>query len=439
MGLPAAWRTNLPLTADTVLISWRSFFTDPQLVLLIEKALEKNLDIQTALKTTEQLDLALRQAKQSLLPALDLSAGASRSWQSKNSLNGSLAGQFVGTPYLDDYSSSLRLTWEADIWGKFRMQQQSARADYFAHKENLLALRTRIIAQVAQAYNNLLALDEQLMIARRNIELSDTTLNMMRVQYSSGRINSLAVEQAEAQKKTAEIIVPLTLQNISIQENSLNILCGSYPDSIARSGLLTRTADRDTFKVGVPAVLLSRRPDVKAAEYAVVSATAKAGLAKAAMYPTLSLSPQIGTNSLRFNQWFDLPGSLTKTLAVNLTQPVFQKRALRTTYEMALLARDKAALQFRQSVMTAVGEVSDAMARSQGASDRLVLSKQKNDWLDNAVNDALVLYRNGMASYFEVITAQNGRLQNELDMINIRLEKRNAVTELYRALGGGIE
>jgi len=439
LNLPQQFREPVTLTADTVQLPWRTFFKEPQLVQLIEKALVQNNDINIALKSMEQLDLAYRQAKQSLLPTVDLSAGANRTWPSKNSLNGSLTEQFIGTPYMDDYSAMLRLSWEIDIWGKAKMQKTEAKANYFAQKENLSALKTRIITQVAQAYYNLMSLDEQLRIAQQNIALSDSTLTMMRLQFNAGQINSLAVEQAAAQQKTAELLVPLAVQHIRIQENALSILCGSYPDSISRAANMLDVTPEDHFAYGVPAALLSRRPDVKAAELAVISANARTGLANAARYPSFSLSPQVGVNSYKFNTWFDLPGSITKTLAVNLTQPLFNKRALKTAYKTALLEQEKATIQFRQSVMTAVAEVSDALARSKGATDRNVLVQQKSASLNKAISDAMKLYRAGMATYLEVITAQNNKLQNDLEAISIRLEKLNAMTELYRALGGGSE
>jgi len=436
--IPGQYRTGIAVTADSVQLPWRTFFNEPQLVSLIEKALERNNDIAIALKNLEQLDLAVREAKLGLLPTLNLNAGASRAFLSKNSLNGSLSEQFVGTSYMDNYDASLQLSWEADIWGKVKMQKEAAIANYFGQKENLTALKTRIISQVAQSYYNLISLDEQLKIARQNIALSDSTLDMMKLQYNAGQINSLALSQAAAQKKTAELLVPLAKQNIAVQENALSILCGNYPDSITRAGTLATVKPNTAFASAVPAQLLSRRPDVKAAEYVVVNANARTGLSKAAMYPAFSLTPQIGANSFKFNRWFDLPGSMARTVAINLTQPIFQKRALKTAYETAVVEQEKAVIQFKQTVLTAVGEVSDAMAKSNGAAERKILVEEKTALLNKATDDAMKLYKSGMATYLEVITAQNNRLQNDLEAITIQLEQLNAVTDLYRALGGGV-
>jgi len=440
LNAPEKYREEVAVTGDTVLLPWKNYYKDPLLVALIEKALIKNNEVIIAMKSMEQLDLSYKQAKLSLLPTLDFDAGASRSYPSKNSLNGSLSQQFIGKDYMDDYSANLRLSWEVDIWGKAAMQKRDAKAAYFAQKENLSALKTRIIVQVAQSYYNLLGLDEQLKIAEKNIELSTNTLSMMQLQYKSGSISSLAVNQTEAQKKTAELLVPLAKANIAVQENALQILCGEYPDKIERAGNIDAAEVSVLFPTGgIPASLLSRRPDVKASEYAVMSANAKTGLAKATMYPTLSLSPSIGLNSFEFENWFNFPGSVTKTIAANLAQPIFRKKALRTAYEVAVLEQEKAVVQFKQSFITAVGEVNDAMSRLKYADERIVLAKDKAESLDKATSDASLLYKSGMANYLEVIAAQNSSLQNELDLVTIKLEKLNAAINLYRALGGGVE
>lgn len=439
LNIPQQYRETIAVTADTVLLSWKTFFKDPTLVALIEKALQGNNEVAVALRNMQQLNLHYKQAKLSMLPALDLNMGANRNWLSRNSLNGSLSSQFLGSNYLDDYSASLSVAWEADIWGKTRMMKEAALADYFAQKENLSALKTRIIVQVAQAYYNLITLDEQLKIAHQNIDLSDSTLQIIRLQYASGLVNSLAVEQAEAQKKTAELIIPLALQNIAISENALSILCGNYPDHIHRATSLSNTMPQEVFPTGVPAMLLSRRPDVKAAEQAIVSANSRTGLARAAMYPSISLSSSAGANSFKFNTWFDLPGSIVKNVGANLVQPIFRKKALKTAYEVAIIEQEKLAVQFRQSVLTAVGEVSDALATSTQTDQRVALLEQKKTSLAKANKDALLLYKSGVANYLEVITAQNNALQNDLETINTKREKLNALVALYMALGGGAD
>jgi len=439
LKLPDSYREKITLIGDSIQLPWKTFFKDAQLVSLIDKALIQNNEVATALKNIEQLDLVYKQAKLSLLPTLNFNTGVTRTFSSENSLSGLQIQQYLGTKYLDDYNANLQLSWEADIWGKASKQKAAARADYFAQKENLSALKTRIIAQVAQAYYNLLSLDEQLKIAKENVELNEKSLKMMRLQFDAGQINSLAISQMEAQLKTAELVIELTKQNIAIQENALSILAGEYPKNIERGSHLENDLSDNNLQAGIPAQLLSHRPDVKAAEYAVKVANAKAGLSRVAMYPSFSLSPQIGVNSYKFNNWFDLPGSLAKTLAVNLTQPLFQKKALKTAYKTAVIEQEKAVINFKQSVLVAVGEVSDAMIQRKAADERLKLIQSKSASLDKATNDATKLYNNGMATYLEVITVQSNKLQNDLEAIAIKLEKLTATINLYKSLGGGVE
>lgn len=438
VNLPEQYHGPAILTGDTTLLEWSVFFKDPLLIKLIDSALQRNNEIGTAALTLEQLDLSLKQAKLSILPTLNLVSSANRNYLSKNSLNGSLAGQVTGGNFMDDYSASLSLSWEVDIWGKAALRKAGARADFLGQKENIRAVKTRIITQVAQAYYSLVSLDEQLKIAEQNVLLSDSTLNMVNLQFSAGQINSLAVEQIKAQKNTAELLVPLTKQNIEIQENSLSILCGRYPNKVQRTGQLELFAV-NAFTAGVPTQLVSRRPDVKAAEYALISAHTKTGLSKAAMYPSFSITAQSGANSFKASSWFNLPASLFHNLGVNLTQPIFQRKELSTSYRVTQLEQEKSVIQFKQIMLNAVGEVSNALSQSQHTDERLEIVSRRTASLNKARADALMLYKNGMATYLEVITAQNNSLQNDLEAVTIKRDKLTALTDLYRALGGGLK
>lgn len=439
LSTPDQFKIDVALTGDTVLLPWRTFFKEPQLVSLIEKALSKNLDISIALKNIEQLDLMYKQSKMALLPTASLYVGGNTSLPSGNSLDGTLSNQFIGSRYVKDFTASLQINWEVDIWGKWKMQREAAQADYFAQKETLTALKTRIIVQVAQAYYNLVSLDEQLEIAQQNLLLSDSTLHIMQLQFRAGETTALAINQAQAQKKNAELIIPLAKQNITIQENALSILCGEYPHKVERVNDLADATPEKLLVGGVPALLLSRRPDLKVAEYTAQATFQRIGLARANMYPTISLTPQFGLNSYQLKNWLEIPGSFMQTLGGNLLMPLFQQKALRTTYKVAQVEYEKSVLMFKQTFMLAVSEVSDALARVEGATARLTLARERGAFLQEAIKDALNLYKSGMATYLDIIVAQNDKLMNDLDIINLKLEKMNATTDLYRALGGGVE
>ncbi|MCS4301561.1 NodT family efflux transporter outer membrane factor (OMF) lipoprotein [Chryseobacterium sp. BIGb0232] len=399
--------------------------------------MEKNAEISIAIISLEQVELNYRQSKQSLLPIIGFTAGSSRSWISKNSLNGSLVEQFSSRNYIDDFDTSVRLSWEADIWGKAKLQKEQALIGYFMQKENLSALKTRIITQVAQAYYNLIALDEQLKIAQTNVFLSDKTLEMTKLQYQYSLTSSVGVAQSEAQKKTAEMIIPVAKKNIAVQENALSILCGQYPNAIERAGYLESTNTLADFETGVPVDMLANRPDVKAAEYDLMISNVRTNLAKIDMYPTFSITASSGLNSFNFSNWINIPGSLIKNMGVNLTQPIFNKAALKTAYKIAELNQEKLDKKFKQTIIIAAGEVADALAIIKNTDEQLFLATEKGKSLTKASEDVDLLYKNAKANYLEVIIAQNNALENELEIIAMKKEKLTSIIVLYRSLGGG--
>ncbi len=371
------------------------------------------------------------------MPDARIQAGASTSRPSDNSLNGLSLGQFLGTRHIEDYSASLVLSWEADIWGKIRNQQKAALAAYLQTDEARKLVQTDIVAGVSKGYYNLLMLDAQLDVARRNLALNDSTLRMIRLQFDAGQVSSLAVQQAEAQRLEAAKLVPQFEQNITIQENALSILAGELPAALKHASGLQEVSFPESPATGLPSALLSRRPDVRSSELQLNIANARVGIAKANMYPTLSITANGGVNAFKASNWFNIPASLFGTVAGNLAQPLIQKKQLRTQYQLAGVEREKAVLQFRQSVLSAVGEVSDALVKIEKLKSQYAIANARVATLQQAIANASLLFQNGMATYLEVITAQGNVLQSELEISMLKRDQLNAVVDLYRSHGGG--
>lgn len=435
--MPAQFRGHAAADTNSIAaLPVQSFIRDAALLRLIDSAVAKNFDVQIALKNIESAGASLKSARLGRLPDLNLSVQGTRNWPSKNSLNGSLSEQFIGTRYMDDYNAGLNLSWEVVAWGKISRLKEAALATYLQSTEASKAVRTRVISDVTQAYYNLLMLDTQKEVAYRNMQLTDSTLRMVRLQYSSGMATNLAVEQIEAQLRVALALIPQIEQQITVQENALKTLTGEMPGGIVRNSLQALTADT-TLSAGVPAILLSRRPDVRAAEMAVKIANARAGVAEAAMYPALNITAGVGVNSFKIDNWLNIPGSLFETVGGSITQPVFRRRQLRTEWETAKIEWEKSAIEFRRAVTTAVQEVSDALAKMDKLKEQYTFTQQRVDRLEIATHDASLLFQNGMANYLEVITAQSNALQSELDLAAVKRDQLNATIDLYRALGGG--
>lgn len=439
-ALPSNYR-NAVAASDTSSIAdiqWKNFFTDATLQKLIDSAIVKNYEMQIAVKNIQASQLLLKQVKWNYVPEVALNVTASTSRPSDNSLTGLSLSQYnLSAKHIEDYSANLSLSWEADIWGKIRNQQKSALAAYLQTAEARKLIQTNIVAGVSQGYFNLLMLDEQLSIAKQNVKLNDSTLRIIQLQYNAGQVTSLAVQQAQAQQLAAAQLVPQFEQNISIQENALRILTGQLPDQITRNSTLDQISLPGTLSTGVPTTLLSSRPDVKSSELALIIANSNVGINKANMYPALRITASGGVNSFMASNWFNIPASLFGIVAGSVIQPVFQHKELKTKYQVAQVEREKTVLQFRQSVLNAVGEVSDAMVKIDKLKSQQSIAANRVSTLQQATSNANLLFKNGMANYLEVITAQSNVLQSELELAAIKRDQLSAVSELYRSLGGG--
>ena len=369
---------------------------------------------------------------------LDLGVTGNTTRPSDNSLNGlSLSEAGIKAKHIEDYSANVSLSWQADIWGKIRNQNKSALAAYLQTAEAKKVIQTNIVESVSQGYYNLLMLDDQLAIAKRNVALNDSTLRIIRLQYDAGQVTSLAVEQAQAQRGAAAELVPQFERDITLQQNALQLLAGSLPGKITRSASLNDIAFADNLSAGVPSAILSRRPDVRSRQLALVIANANVGIAASEMYPALRITAQGGINSFKASNWFNIPASLFGVAGASLVQPLLDHKQLKTSYQVAKVEREKTVIEFRQSVLVAVGEVSDAMVKIEKLRSQQSIAADRLKTLQKAISNSNMLFQNGMANYLEVITAQSNVLQSELELASIKRSELSAVSELYQALGGG--
>lgn len=418
-------------------IAYKDFFTEPTLKQLIDSAVLRNFDLQFAIKNIESAKQSLKMANAGFLPEVNLQVNASSNRASDNSMNGMSAAMFTGKKHIEDYNANLGLSWEADIWGKIARRKEAALDTYLQTAAAARAVQTQVVASVAQGFFNLLMLDAQLEIAKHNVVLNDSTLIVIRLQKEAGQVNILAVQQAEAQQLSAALLVPQLEQLITIQENALRTLAGAFPSKIERKVSLGAFSVAEHLSTGIPADILSIRPDVKAAELNVMAANAQIGAAQASMYPSLNITASGGINAFKASNWFSIPGSLFGTVAGGLTQPVFQRRQLKTQFELAKIDKDKSVIEFKRSIINAVTEVTDALVKLDKLKKQRELQESRVQTLKHAIKNADMLFKNGMANYLEVITAQSNVLQSELSLMDIQRQQLSAMVDLYRSLGGG--
>lgn len=427
-------------TADTASVAnleWKEFFNDPILRDLIEKGIKNNYDLQIALKQVAASQEKLKQAKYLQYPDVGFGVNSQISRPSKNSMNGQSLNLFLGQSHVEDYNAAFNLSWEADIWGKIKNQQEVSRMQYLQTYEATKAIQTQVVAAIAQGYYNLLMLDKQLSIAKANLELSNNTLSITQKMWESGDTTSLGVQQATAQKQSTELLISQLEQNIAIQENALSILVGENPNKVNRTIEMSDTSLPQDISAGLPAAMVSRRPDVRQQELILLESNAMVGIAQANMYPSLKITATGGVNSFKFDNWFQIPASLFGSVLGGITQPIFQKRQLKTDLEVAKIQREKNVLAFRQSVLNAVGEVSDALVSNESLKVQEQKAAEQVQTLKEGIKSAQLLYKGGMANYLEVITAQANSLQAELNLASVKRQRLSSIVDLYRALGGG--
>jgi NodT family efflux transporter outer membrane factor (OMF) lipoprotein len=424
-------------TSSIADIGWKNFFTNPDLQSLIDKGMRYNHDLLKAFKRIDMAQARVKQAKLLQLPDLDFQMTAQVNRPSDNSLNGLSAKSFLGKSYVEYYSTGINLSWEADIWGKLRNQKEATLAEYLQTYEGAKAVQTQLVADIAQGFFNLLMLDKQLEISRRNLVLNDSFLVATRLLKEAGLGNLLAVQRAESQRQTTALLIPALEEDIALQENALQILTGQLPGALPRNASLNDFIVPDNLSSGLPASIVSRRPDVRSNEMALVAANAQVGVAQANMYPALNITVGGGLESFKASNWFNIPSSLFGFAAGTIAEPIFRRRELKTQFEIAKLQRDEAVVQFRQTVLQAVTEVSNALVQADKLRQQEVIATAQVDTLHRAVFNAQLLFKSDLANYLEVITAQTSALLAELNLASVQRQELAAMVELYRSLGGG--
>ncbi len=430
-------------------IVWRDFFNDTVLVALIDSGLVNNFDMRLALKNMEIANRNLRINKLGYLPSVEANLGTINKQFRSEDFYASPAAKWYAqkgeeppqtlSTYQSQHSTGLEFSWEIDIWGKIANQKDALKADWLNTQEARNAVQTKLIADIASGYFNLLKLDAQIEVAKRNVRLNDSTLRMIKLQFEAGEITALALQQTESQRLVAASLVPDLEKAIIIQENALRLLVGEMPANIIRGNNLNNKLVNfnHDFSLGSPLEIIRNRPDIKSAEYDLIKANADANIAQLLRYPQLSLSAVFGVNAMLPKNWFNIPGALLGAVVGELTTPIFKNNKLKNKHEVAKIERDKSELIFQREVMEAVAEVSNTITTVDKQEEQLAFAQQRVTNSQLAVRNASLLFKSGYATYLEVITAQSNALKSELDLVELKQKQLNSFVALYRALGGG--
>lgn len=415
-------------TTGMASLSWRQVFTDTVLQSVIATGIAQNLDLQTAYTRIRQAQAYYKQSRAAYLPELDANASAGRLRLNK-------AQNFGIVSNVTEYQLGLSSSWELDIWGRLSSTKKASLASLLATEAGARAIQSEVVSEIASLYYLLLALDQQVTITEETVRNWDTTVTTMQSLLESARVTEAAVVQCEAQRDAAAVTIPDLYQKIRQTENALSILLGLPPTEIARNRIEDQTVV-SFLNTGIPAQLLSNRPDVQQAELTYRNAFELTNVARTAFYPALTITGSAGYSSFNAGSFFDI-SSLGASIIGGLLQPIFNRRVNKTNLEVAKEQQQAAFLGFKAAFLVAGQEVSDALSLHVAAKKKALIRSREIIELQKSVDDTQELLQNGFANYTEVITARQSLLTAELGRVNDKLQELQAAVSLYTALGGG--
>lgn len=427
--------TTVTDTTSIASVPVEQLFADTVLQGLLKEGIQNNLDLKTAVQRINSAYATVQQTKAAFFPSLSGNAQITRTKQSAAGLNfpPEIANSFVLTT--TSHQLGLSTSWEADIWGKLSSSKRSALANFFATDAAKRAVQTQLIADIANNYYSLLALDKQLAITEQTLKNRISDVETMKALKEGAIVTGAAVVQSEANRYAAEVSLPDLKRSIRETENALSILLARAPGAIKRTSLDDQKPYTD-LQVGVPSQLLKNRPDVQQAEFAFRSAFENTNVARTYFYPALTITAQGGVSSLKIKNLFD--NSIFYSIVGGLTQPIFAKGENRARLRTAKAEQEQAYYAFQQSVLTAGSEVSNALYAYQTAVEKQTSRTKQLEALQKSVDFTKELLRYSSATnYTDVLTSEQSLLSAQLSSVSDKLQQLQAIVNLYRSLGGG--
>ena len=430
-------------TTNTSTVKWNEFFKDQNLVDLIDVALKNNQELNMTLQEIEIAKNDIRVRKGLLLPTVGVRAGAGVEKVGRYTSQG--AGDAtteikpgVETPDpLGDFTIAAYANWEVDIWKKLRNSKKAAVNRYLATVEGKNFVVTNLIAEIADSYYELLALDTQLDIVKQTITLQSNALEIVKIQKQAARATELGVKKFEAEVLTSKSLEFDILQQIKENENKINFLLGRYPQEIKRTNSNFLTLLPASVSAGMPSQLLMNRPDVKQAELQLVAAKLDVKVARAEFYPSLDISAAFGVQAFKPSYLFTFPESILYSLAGDLAAPLINRNAIKAEFSSANARQLQALYNYDKTILNAYLEVSNQLSKIDNLQKSYDLKSQQVDALNTSIEVSNDLFKSARVDYFEVLMTQRDALESKLELIDTKKEQLNAAVHVYRDLGGG--
>lgn len=443
-NVPSAYTANGTAqdTVSSASMKWKQYFTDKYLAALIDTALVNNQELNITLQEIEIARSEVRARKGEYLPSIGLRAGASVDKVGRYTSKGAseattdiMPGKEMPEP-LQDYMVGAYATWELDIWNKLHNAKKSAVSRYLATVEGKNFVITNLISEVATSYYELLALDSQLEIVKKNIDIQNNALEIVKYQKQATRVTELAVRRFEAQVLNTKSLQYDIQQRITETENRINFLLARYPQPIERSRESFEDLAPGLASAGIPSQLLANRPDVRQAELNLAAAKLDIKVAKARFYPSLSISAGVGYNAFD-PSYLIKPKSLLYSIGGDLMAPLINRNAIKAAYITANAKQVQAVYDYERTILNAYIEVANQVSKIGNLEKSYDFKSKEVQALTESIEISNNLFRSARADYMEVLLTQRDALESRFDLIETKMQQMHAKVTIYRALGGG--
>lgn len=430
-------------TTNSALIQWNSFFSDPNLIVLIDSALANNQELNIMLQEINIAQTEVRARKGEYLPNLNAFAGAGADKAGRYTLEGATEEQVEiieekkNPVPIPDFNIGLSASWEIDIWKKLRNAKAAAYNRYLASINGKNFMVTTLVSEIASTYYELVSLDNQLNILNQNLQIQTNALRIVKQQKDAARVTELAVKKFEAEVFHTESLIYELKQQIVEKENKINFLVGRFPQPVARDSENFINLVPPIVFSGIPSQLLANRTDLKQAEYNLIASKLDVKVAKAKFYPSFGIRAGIGFNAFNFKYFLRTPQSILFNLAGDLIAPLLNRNAIKAEFYSANSKQIQAAYKYEQTILNAYVEVYNQVSNISNLNESFALRKKQVDALSESVNIANKLFQSAEADYMEVLMTQRDALESRLDLIETKTEQLRATIQLYKALGGG--
>lgn len=439
---PASFGTSGD-TANTATIEWRQFFTDQNLVTLIDTALKNNQELMITLQEIEIAKNDIRLRHSALLPTVGARVGAGIEKVGRYTSQGAgdasteiEPGKEMPDP-LGDFAVAAYANWEVDIWKKLHNAKKAAVTRYLSTIEGRNFVLTNLIAEIANSYYELLALDNQLAIVQQNIGLQKNALEIIKVQKEAARATELAVQKFEAEVLSSQSLEFDIAQKIKETENRINYLLGRFPQEIPRDRSDFTSLMPAMVSTGIPSQLLANRPDIRKAELELSAAKLDVKVARAEFYPSFGISAGVGFQAFKPSYLVKFPESLLYSLAGDLAGPLINRNAIKAEFSSANARQLQAMYNYERTILNAYLEVSTQLSNISNLEKSYDLKSKQVDALTKSIDISNDLFKNARADYLEVLMTQRDALESKLELIETKERQMNAVVNVYRNLGGG--